>query len=693
MLRRAGAALAAAIAVSTVASSASAATKPRATKYGGDIKVAIFDTLPGFCFANNPANSSLMVHRTFYETLFEKTVGGDMVGLLAESATPSDGMKTWTIKLRSGITFHDGSKFDADAVKLNLDYATGQAAVTALMTAAASTKYAGLATTVYTALNSPATQANPLGGDNGKAILKSLGANSGVAKADIGAISAGMASGAWDEGKKVDKALQAINANLKLKTLGWNIAIDGDYLKKSVGIGTSAAFLANIVSTKSDGNLTVTLTLDRAQNDVTGMLYASGRLVMRGPSQFNNVSFAADGSNSCSTGRPIGTGPFMAEEGYKLVSLDSIKVVKNASYWRKDAVTKEQLPYLSSITFTNVKEGLQRSIAVRKGTYDAGQFSGAADATFIKDLRQRKSLVTEYKSPVEYYPSLWLNQAKANSPFTSRNARLAVLSCLDRAGYNTVRNKGQGTVAKSLVGPKSIMYSTSGFQKYSITKSKQYLAAWKAENPATNTELKFTIPADSSAASLANAKYLISTWKKCGITVSYVQEESAQIIAKTFNSGASSAAEQNAYDAIAILLFEGTDVSFNLPFILTNAYASYGTDGKAKTSGNAAGAVLKGSVGSILGLNKHSDTEVDKYLFAGQAAGDKRAAAVQYQAATARLQNEGIMGSINHFYYSMFVSKKSGLTNIGKVKIETGKTQRIVTNWGIDWSGVQKKSS
>ena len=49
------------------------------------------------------------------------------------------------------------------------------------------------------------------------------------------------------------------------------------------------------------------------------------------------------------------------------------------------------------------------------------------------------------------------------------------------------------------------------------------------------------------------------------------------------------------------------------------------------------------------------------------------------------------MGSITHFYYTMFVNKKSGLTNIGKVKIEKGKTQRIVTNWGIDWSGVQKK--
>jgi hypothetical protein len=39
----------------------------------------------------------------------------------------------------------------------------------------------------------------------------------------------------------------------------------------------------------------------------------------------------------------------------------------------------------------------------------------------------------------------------------------------------------------------------------------------------------------------------------------------------------------------------------------------------------------------------------------------------------------------------MFVNKKSGVTNVGVVQIEKGKTQRLVTNWGIDFTGVQKK--
>ena len=673
MLRRAGVALAAAIAVSTVASTANAASKPRAATYGGDVKVAIFDTLPGFCFANNPANSSLMVHRTFYETLFEKTIGGDFVGLLAESATPAADLKTWTIKLREGIKFHDGTDFNADAVKANLDYATGQKAYSAAAAAAATTAYSTPATGVYTALKAA--------GATGTATLTALGANSGTAATDIGTISFLMAVGQFAKGSKLATAT------------GVSVDPAAGFLQASIGFGTSAAFLANIVKTTSDGKYTITLTLNRAQNDVQGMLYASGRLIMRGPAQFSGTKA------TCGTGRPIGTGPFMTAADYTLVSTDTIKVVKNPTYWRKDAVTGDQLPYLDSITFTNVKEGSQRAAAVRKGTYDAGEFSAAADATFMKDLRKRKSVVTEFKSPTEYYPSLWLNQGKANSPFTSINARQAVLSCVDRAGYVKVRTKGEGTVAKSLVGPKNIMYSTKNFQKFSIAESKKYLDLWKAENPAVNTELKFTIPADTSGASQANAKYLIATWAKCGIKVDFVVEEAAQVIAKAFNSGAASAADQNAYDAIAILLFEGTDVSFNLPFVLSNAYAAYDSTKVSATnlcgsvtSANPAGALLKGSVGSILNLNKSVDCDLDKLLFAGQAAPTKAAAQMQYQAATARLQGTATMGSTVHFYYSMFVNKASGLTNIGKVKIEAGKTQRIVTNWGIDWSGVQKSS-
>ncbi|MEY2966152.1 MAG: hypothetical protein RLY50_202 [Actinomycetota bacterium] len=673
MLRRVGVALAATVAVSTVASTAGqAASKQSASKYGGDAKVAIFDTLPGFCFANNPANSSLMVHRTFYETLFEKTVSGKMVGLLAKSATKSSDMKTWKINLRSGVKFHDGTAMDAEAVYTNLYYATGQAAADQAISDAAG--HAAKAQTAYTTFKAA--------GATGAALLANLGANSGSATADVQRIALLMALGTFAKNGAIDKALASLGG---VAGLGIDVARSAAYLGKAIGIGTSAAFLANINKIEVTGPLQVTLTLARPQNDVPGMLYASGRLVMRGPSQYLGAAAA-----TCSTGRPIGTGPFMAESTYKLVSTDEIKVVKNPDYWRKDPKTGNKLPYLDSITFTNVKEGSSRAAAVRTGKYDAGQFSAASDATFIKDLRKRKSLVTEYKSPTEYYPSLWLNQGKTTSPFTSKNARLAVLHCVDRANYTKVRTKGEGTVAKSLVGPKSVMYTTSGFHAYSKKLSKKYLDAWKKES-ASNTELKFTIPADVSGASQANADFLIRTWKGCGITVDKVVEESAQFIAKAFNSGASSRAEQNAYDAIGIPLFEGTDVSFNLPFVLKDAWPAETDAAYTKYNSASSARIFASAVGSVLSLTKHTDMKVSDYFFKGQASKSSKTSAKYYRAGTAYLQKNGYLGSITHFYYTMFVNKKNGLTNVGKVQISKGNTQRIVTNWGIDWSGVQKK--
>ena len=115
-----------AIAVSTVGVSGSSAAKVQAdTKSGGDITVGIFDTFPGWGPKDNPANSSLMAAKTMYETLFELNADGRYVPYLAQSLTSSADFKVWTLKLRPGITFHDGEKFDAAAVKANLDASNG----------------------------------------------------------------------------------------------------------------------------------------------------------------------------------------------------------------------------------------------------------------------------------------------------------------------------------------------------------------------------------------------------------------------------------------------------------------------------------------------------------------------------------------------------------------------------------------
>jgi len=50
------------------------------------------------------------------ERLFGMDRKGNLVPELATSATPSEDGKTWTIKLREGVSYHDGTPFNADAV-------------------------------------------------------------------------------------------------------------------------------------------------------------------------------------------------------------------------------------------------------------------------------------------------------------------------------------------------------------------------------------------------------------------------------------------------------------------------------------------------------------------------------------------------------------------------------------------------
>jgi peptide/nickel transport system substrate-binding protein len=136
-------------------------------------------------------------------------------------------------------------------------------------------------------------------------------------------------------------------------------------------LGTAAPFLANVLSsTADDAARTVTFKLFRPQNDFLGTLYASGRSFIRARAQIKGASGA--GTGTCGA-FPIGSGPFMVESGY-VRDADKLKVVRNPNYWRKDA-KGVQLPYLNSISFTNIKDSQQRKNAISKGSYDAAMFT------------------------------------------------------------------------------------------------------------------------------------------------------------------------------------------------------------------------------------------------------------------------------------------------------------------------------
>jgi ABC-type transport system substrate-binding protein len=115
-----------ALAVSTVGVSGSSAAKVQVTKKaGGDITVGVFNQLLTTCFTPNASNSALGIMKTVYEGFFERRIDGQIVPYLAESVTPSADYKSWTIKIRPGVKFHDGSDFNVAAAVANVQATAG----------------------------------------------------------------------------------------------------------------------------------------------------------------------------------------------------------------------------------------------------------------------------------------------------------------------------------------------------------------------------------------------------------------------------------------------------------------------------------------------------------------------------------------------------------------------------------------
>ena len=103
--------------------SALSAAPASAQKKGGSITVGLELDIPGF----DPLKvgvfdtAALTAAAAIFDTLTTLDDKGEPQPKLALSWTHSDDFKTWTFKLRPGVKFHDGTPFNAEAVKANFD--------------------------------------------------------------------------------------------------------------------------------------------------------------------------------------------------------------------------------------------------------------------------------------------------------------------------------------------------------------------------------------------------------------------------------------------------------------------------------------------------------------------------------------------------------------------------------------------
>jgi len=95
---------------------------------GGSVTYAMeAETTGGWCMPEGQlAISGIMVARTIYDTLTAPNAKGEYVPYLAKSVEPNDNFTEWTITIRDGVKFHDGTPLTAEVVKNNLDAYRGK---------------------------------------------------------------------------------------------------------------------------------------------------------------------------------------------------------------------------------------------------------------------------------------------------------------------------------------------------------------------------------------------------------------------------------------------------------------------------------------------------------------------------------------------------------------------------------------
>jgi peptide/nickel transport system substrate-binding protein len=118
------------VATSAVSGAAPRAVKSAATpRPGGTVTYGLeSETGGGWCpTSERLAASGIMVESAIYDTLVQPNTKNVMVPYLAKSVDHNPDYTQWTIKLRDGIKFHDGTPLDANALKTNVEaWRTGQ---------------------------------------------------------------------------------------------------------------------------------------------------------------------------------------------------------------------------------------------------------------------------------------------------------------------------------------------------------------------------------------------------------------------------------------------------------------------------------------------------------------------------------------------------------------------------------------
>jgi peptide/nickel transport system substrate-binding protein len=272
----------------------------------------------------------------------------------------------------------------------------------------------------------------------------------------------------------------------------------------------------NIADVQKVDDLTVKVVTKTPWAALPSYLYNTGRSGIMAPAQINL------GSAGCATNM-IGTGPFKLNSPSDWKVNESLTVVKNPDYWKKDAKGK-QLPYLDKITFVPVPDSPTRDTQLQGGQLDLVHTSSAQSIDRLKTVAG----VTETTEKagnrdVRYY---LINTSKA--PFDNPDARLALAYALNVPEINTIRNKGMFDVTNSIIDSKGEGYvKNTKFPKYNLNKAKDLVQKVKA---ASGGQFNVTFLTTNDTENLSEAQLLVEQAKEAGMNADIAQFDQSGLI-------------------------------------------------------------------------------------------------------------------------------------------------------------------
>lgn len=98
-------------------------------KPGGQVTIGLEAESQGWrpCLDSNGSTPGEIVMNSLYDTYTVQDTKGELKPYLAQSLEPNEDFTEWTLKLREGVKFHDGTPLDATAAKKSWDEGTAGA--------------------------------------------------------------------------------------------------------------------------------------------------------------------------------------------------------------------------------------------------------------------------------------------------------------------------------------------------------------------------------------------------------------------------------------------------------------------------------------------------------------------------------------------------------------------------------------